>query len=191
MELYDVVLFAHIAVVLFALSLAGAIHTSEWLTARAGTVQEMRVLAKPQVWGILFAPVVGLLLLLGSWLVKLSDDRSAQYSFGDGWVVLAIIVLVLAFVIGFGLEGPHAERLMKALAEAPDGPATPELKALATTAVPWVVGHAVTFAVVGVVCNMVNKPGTAVSTLVVVVGAVVGALIGALGRRQAGVTASA
>jgi hypothetical protein len=189
MELYDVVKFAHIAVLLFAIALSGAIHTSEWLVVRSTTVQQMRALARPQVWGILFAPVVGLLLLLGSWLVTLSDDRSATYSFSDGWVWTAMVVLVIAFVAGFGLEGPHAEGLNKALAEAPDGPATAELQALASARVPWLVGHAVTFAVIGVVCNMVNKPGAAVAVLVIVVAAILGALLATLGLRSARVTA--
>jgi hypothetical protein len=189
MELYDDVKYAHIAVQLFANALAGVIHTSEWLVVRSSTVQQMRALARPQVWGILFAPVVGLLLLLGSWLVTLSDDRTLTYSFGDGWVWTAMVVLLLAFVAGFGLEGPHAEGLNKALAEAPDGPVTAELHALATARVPWLVGHAVTFAVVGVVCNMVNKPGAPVAVLVIVVAAVVGALVGLLGLRSAEVTA--
>lgn len=178
------VLFVHIAVLLAAMALAGAIHVSEWLVARASTVQEMRTLVKPQAWGVLFAPVVALMLLVGAWLVQLSEDRPVEYSFTDGWVLTAVVVLVFAAVAGFALEGPHVERLSKALAEAPDGPATPELKALASAPVPWVVGHAVVFMIVGVVANMVNKPGTAVSLLVIVAGAVIGALLGLAGSRQ-------
>ena len=94
------------------------------------------------------------------------------------------------FGAGFGPERPHAEGLNKALAEAPDGPATAELQALASARVPWLVGHAVTFAVVGVVCNMVNKPDAPVAVLVIVVGAIVGALVGLLGLRPVRVTAA-
>lgn len=194
MELYDVVLFIHITVLLAAMALAGTIHVSEWLVARASTVQEMRTLAKPQAWGILFAPVVALMLFVGAWLVQLSDDHlvgAAEYSFSDGWVWTAVAVLVFAFVAGFALEGPHAERLGKALAEAPDGPATPELKALATAPVPWVVGHAVPFMIVAVVANMVNKPGTAISLLVIVAGSVIGALLGLMGSRRGSASAEA
>jgi hypothetical protein len=183
MHLYTVVLFLHIAVVLLAFALAGSIHASEWLTARAANVQEMRVLARPQLWGVLFAPVVGLLLLLGGWLVKLSDDRDVSYSFGDGWVWTAAVVLVIAFVVGFAVEGPSAERLVKALDEAPDGPPSVELRRLVTPVGPWVVGHGVTFMVVGVVANMANKPGTAVALLNIAVGALVGGLLGLLGSR--------
>jgi hypothetical protein len=184
MELYEVVLFCHIAVLLFAMALAGAIHSSEWLVLRTSTVQEMRGLARPQAWGILFAPVVALLLLLGSWLVKLSDDRAADYSFSDGWVWTAAVVLAIAFVAGFAVEGPHAERLIKALAEAPDGPVTPDLRELASNRLNWVLGHAVPLMIIGVVSNMVNKPSAAVSILVIAVGALVGSLLGLVGSRQ-------
>jgi len=185
MELYDVLLFLHIGVILCAFALAGSIHTSEWLVAGASRVEDMRTLARPQKWGVLFAPVVALMLLIGGWLVTLSEDRKDEYSFSDGWIWTAAAVLVFAFVAGFALEGPHAERLGKALAEAPDGPATPELKRLAGATVPLVVGHAVPFMILGVVSNMVNKPGTAVSLLVIAVGAVVGALFGLMASRRA------
>lgn len=179
------VLFAHIAVILLALALAGAIHTSEWLVPRAATVSEMRALAKPQAWGMLFLPVVALMLLLGSWLVELSEDESVTFSFSDGWVWTAAVVLVLLAVAGGAVEGPHAERLGKALAEAPDGPPTPEIRALAAERLNWMVGHASPFAVLGVVSNMVNKPGTPVSILVIVVAVLIGAGIGLVGSRQA------
>lgn len=191
MELYDVVLFSHIAVLLFAFTLTGAIHVSQWLTVRAATVQEMRVLAKPQRWGFLFAPVVALMLGLGGWLVKLSHDRSEHFSVSNGWAWSAAVVLILAFVLGIGLEGPHAERLGKTLAEAPDGPATPELLAQASEPLPWLAGHAIPFMILAVAANMVNKPGTAVALLDIAVGAVVGVLIGLLGLRSARVPAAA
>ena len=191
MELYDVVLFAHIAVLLFAFTLTGAIHVSQWLTVRASTVQEMRVLAKPQRWGFLFAPVVAGMLGLGGWLVKLSHDRSEHFSVSDGWAWTAAVVLLLAFGLGIGLEGPHADHLNKVLAETPDGPVTPELRALAATPLPWLAGHAIPFMILAVAANMVNKPGTAVAVLDIAVGAVVGVLIGLLGLRLARVPATA
>jgi hypothetical protein len=180
MSLYDVMVFVHITVLVLAFVLTGAIHTSEWLTARAATVQEMRVLAAPQKWGMLFGPVVALMLLIGGWLVKLSEDRTAEFSFGDGWVWTAAVVLLLAFGAGIGVHAPHGEKLGKALGQAAEGPATPELRALATEPLPWVVGYVVPFMIIAVASNMVNKPGTAVSVLVVVIGAAVGALVGFL-----------
>ena len=54
----------------------------------------------------------------------------------------------------------------------------------AASTVPWVLGHAVTFMALGVMVNMVNKPGAPVSVLVIAVGALVGGLLGLVGSRR-------
>jgi hypothetical protein len=186
MELYDVVKFAHIAVLLAAIALAGTLHATEWLMPRAKTVGELRLLARPQKLGVLFVPVIALLLLLGAWLLKLSqDDGRAEYSFSDGWVWTAVVALVVLFACGGGIMGPHADKLNKAVDDTPDGPVTPELKAMAAAPVPWVVGHFNTFLAISVASNMVNKPDAPVAVLVLVVGTSVGAAIGVIGSRRA------
>jgi hypothetical protein len=185
MELFDVVLFAHVAVVLCAIALAGAIHVSEWLEPRATTVSELRVVTRPQTWGVLFAPIVALLLVLGMWLVHLSDKQDETFHLKDGWVWTAIVVLAWLFATGAGIEGRHATHLAKELAAAPDGPVPAEIKALAGSPVPWVLGHANTFMAVAVVSNMVNKPGAPIAVLVIVVGTVIGGVLGLLGSRRA------
>ena len=185
MELYDVVKFAHIAVLLCAISLAGMLHATEWLMPRAKTVSELRILARPQKLGVLFVPLIALLLLLGSWLVKLSEDNASEYSFSDGWVWTAVLALVVLFACGGGIMGPAAERLNKTVDAAPEGPVTPELKAVVGHRLPWVVGHFNTFLAVSVACNMVNKPGAAVAVVVLVVGTAIGAAIGLMGSRRA------
>jgi hypothetical protein len=184
MDLYGVLVFVHIAVLLFAFGLTGAIHASEWLMASAPTVQDMRALAKPQKWGMFFGPVVALMLLIGAWLVMLSDDEAVEFSFGDGWVWTGALVLVLAFAAGIGIHAPHGQKLGLALFTTPDGPPTPEIMEMIREPVPWVVGHAVPFMILAVASNMVNKPGTAVSILVIVIGAVVGAALGMVGQRR-------
>jgi hypothetical protein len=185
MELYDVVKFAHIAVLLAAIALAGVLHATHWMMPRAKTVAELRVLARPQKWGVGFAPIIGLLLLLGAWLVHLSDDRAVKYDYSDGWVWTALIALAILFVGGIAIEGPHAEKLNKAVDATPEGPVTPELRAEVANPLNWVFGHAMTFLAVSVACNMVNKPGAAVAILVLVVGTAIGALIGLAGSRRA------
>lgn len=186
MELYDVVKFAHIAVLLAAISLAGTLHATEWLMPRAKTVSELRLLARPQKLGVLFVPVIALLLLLGAWLLKLSkDDGRPHYSFSNGWVWTAVVALVILFACGGGIMGPHADKLNKAVDATPEGPVTPELKAMAGAKVPWVVGHFNTFLAVSVACNMVNKPSAPVAALVLVVGSAIGITIGLIGSRRA------
>jgi hypothetical protein len=185
MELYDLVLFLHLGVLLCAIALAGVLHASEWLLPRARSVAELRLISRPQSWGVLFAPIVAALLLLGMWLVKLSEDQDATYQLSDGWVWTAVVVLAILFISGAGIMGRHATQLAKVLDEAPDGPVTPDLRALATNPVPWVVGHANTFMAVAVVSNMVNKPGAAISALVIVGGTLIGAALGLAGMRRA------
>lgn len=185
MKLYDVVKFAHIAVLLAAIALAGILHATHWLMPRAKTVAELRVLARPQKWGVGFAPIIVLLLGLGAWLVHLSDDRAATYTYSDGWVWTAIVALAILFAGGVGVEGPHAEALNKAVDATPDGPITPELRAEVAKPLSWVLSHAMTFLAVSVACNMVNKPGAPVAILVLVVGTAIGGLIGLIGSRRA------
>jgi hypothetical protein len=185
MELYDVVLFLHIAVLLCAIALAGTLHATEWLLPRARSVGELRLISRPQSWGVLFAPIIALLLLVGMWLVKLSEDQDTTYKLSDGWVWTAVVVLAVLFVCGAAIMGRHATELAKTLGEAPDGPVTPDLVALVTSPVPWVVGHTNTFMAVAVVSNMVNKPSAAISVLVIVAGVVIGSGLGLLGMRRA------
>lgn len=97
MSLFEFVLFLHISVVLFAISLATVLHLAEWQASRATTVAELRVVSRPYAWGVLFAPIVVLLLILGMWLVNLSDDT---FEVGDGWAWTAIVALGLLLAGG-------------------------------------------------------------------------------------------
>jgi hypothetical protein len=185
MELYDVVTFVHIATLLAAISLAGYLHATEWQFRNATTLSELRLLFGPQKWGVLFAPIIGLLLFEGMWLLKLSDDQAQKFDFGDGWVWTAIVALAVLFACGAGIMGPHGERTGKALAGLGDGPVTPEARELVADKVTWTVGHWNTGLAVAVACNMVNKPDAPVAILVLVVGSAIGVAIGLIGRKRA------
>jgi hypothetical protein len=99
-------------------------------------------------------------------------------------VLGSALIIVLAFAAGIGIHAPHGQKLGQALFTTPDGPPTPEIMEMIREPVPWVVGHAVPFMILAVASNMVNKPGTAVSILVIVIGAVVGAALGMVGQRR-------
>ena len=185
MELYDVVLFVHIATLLTAISLAGYLHVTEWQFRNAKTMSELRLLFAPQKAGALFGPIVALLLLEGMWLLHLSRDQSERFDFSDGWVWTAVIALAVLFASGAGYMGPHGAKTGKALFGMGDGPVTPEARALVAHRGVWVVGHFNTFLAVSVACNMVNKPGAPVAILVLVVGTAIGVVIGLIGSRRA------
>ena len=179
------VLFAHIATLLAAISLAGYLHATEWQFRNATTLSELRLLFAPQKAGILFAPIIGLLLFEGMYLLNLSEDRGEKFDFSDGWVWTALIALVVLFGSGAGIMGPHGERTMKGLIAMGDGPVTPEARSLVASPLTWVVGHANTLLAVSVACNMVNKPSAPIAIVVLVVGSSIGAAIGVMGSRRA------
>jgi hypothetical protein len=179
MHLFDVVLFLHIATALGAFFLAGVIHTSEYLVRGVTTVEQLRLVTRPQKLGPLFAVLVVGLFGFGSWMIGINDEG---FRYGDGWVWTAIVVLVFLFATGPLVMGRHFTALDKALDVARSGPVTPQLRALATHPVPWAVGHASTFMALSVVLNMVTKPSTGVAVLDVLVGASLGVLVGSLMR---------
>jgi hypothetical protein len=191
MSSYDVVLFFHIAVVLLAFLLAGALHGSEYLSAGATTVGELRRMTRPQKLGPLFAPIVIALLGLGMELVHLSKDDGDGFKLSNGFVVTGIVAVGLLLLDGPVVMGRHFAKLDKALASTADGPVPPDLRALACDPLSWAVGHANTLGVVGVVLNMATKPSLGICILDIAVGAVAGAVLGATLARRAVATRTA
>lgn len=179
--MYETVLFLHLTAVVAAFTLSGALHGCEWVMRRAGTVAEVRTLARPGALGPVYGLISVLLLLFGAWLVHLSDDP--KYGYGDPFVWTGLIALVVAMALGIGVLGPAHERLMAAVAATPEGAVTPELRAAVLERLPRMVSHVNTFLVLGVVLNMTTKPNAAIAVLDIVAGAVVGALVGLASAR--------
>jgi hypothetical protein len=185
MSTFDVVLFCHIAVVLSAFALAGVLHGSEWLMGRAKTVAELKVVSRPQKLGPLFAVILIALVGLGFTLLHLSKDTDHQLKFSDPFAWTALVVAVLLFLDGPLVLGRHANELAKALETAPDGPVTPELRAMTLSKTFWYTAHLNTFAVVGVVLNMATKPSLVACVVDIVAGAGIGALLAMFGLSRA------
>jgi hypothetical protein len=184
MSTYDVVLFVHITVLLFAFGLTGVLHGSEWLMARSETVAELRVTARPQKLGPLFALVI--LALLGSGFSLLQKNKAVdKLDFSDPFVWTAVIVLVLLFLDGPLILGRHEKALRTALAATPNGPVTPELRAMTLDRTVWFVAYINTFTVLGVVLNMATKPSLVWCVVDILAGAGIGALIALLGLTRA------
>lgn len=179
MKLADVVLFLHILVVLCAFALASALHTAEILMRRAGTIAELRRLAKPGKLGPAFGVIVLLLFGLGSWLVHL-DKSSDHFAYSDPFVWTAIVVLVFLFVTGPTILARHHKRLERALDAAPDGPVTAELRALALDPLAVMVGTISTGVALGVVFNMATKPNAAAAIAAILLAGATAAGLGYL-----------
>ena len=100
---------------------------------------------------------IGLLLTLalGLWLV-----HEADYGYGDGWVVAALVLWVLASALG-NMDGKYQRRtgeLAQRLAAEGDAP-SPELRARLRSPLPLAISYGsglMAFAVLGI---MIWKPG--------------------------------
>ena len=78
---------------------------------------------------MLFVGTGGLLVLIGGfWLIEESDGF---YSLGDGWILAGLVLLLVAFVLGWlgGQQPKRARLLAEQLARDVDSP-SPELGAL-------------------------------------------------------------
>ncbi|MCU1586997.1 MAG: hypothetical protein JWN31_490, partial [Frankiales bacterium] len=116
-----------------------------------------------------------LLLVEGMYLIHRSDG---EFHVKDGWAWTAIVALVILFASGGAILGRHAAKYSKLLAQTPDGPISDDVRKVAIDPTAFAVSHMNTGLALGVVYNMVNKPGTAGSIVVLVVGIVVGTGIG-------------
>lgn len=177
MTLYNVVLFAHVLVLLAAIALAGSIHGSELLMRRAQTAAQLRILALPGKLGPLFAVLVLLLVGLGSWLTALSKDPD-KFEMGDSFIWTALVGAVLLFLSGPIIHAPHAKHLKQALDASAEGPATTELRATALARPGVVTGWWNTFLAIGIAFNMVSKPETAGCIVALIAASAVGVALG-------------
>jgi hypothetical protein len=181
---FGVVLFLHITLVIVAFAMAGLVHVGMPMLARARTTQEMR----PWV-AILhrldpFFPLVALLLLgLGSWLVHLGAHTDDQFSFKDGWILTAIVSLVVIEATAGALLAPAAKRLHARMESTPDGPVDDDLRCAVLDWRIWHVGHAATFGFLGIVFLMAAKPAGGWAPVVVGVGVAIGLVLSSLQLR--------
>ena len=186
--LFGVVLFLHITVVIVAFAMAGVMHTAINVVPRGRSAQELRT------WGAVMHrieplfPVMALLLLgLGIWLVHLGARTADAFSFSDGWVITAIVTLVVVEAAGGIVLAPHGKKLTGLIEHAPDGPVSDEIRTAATRPLFWDLIHVTTFGFLGVVFLMAAKPSGVWAPVFPVVGAIVGV---ALSRVQLAAVAS-
>lgn len=123
MELYNVLLFAHIlgAVVLIGISLLDPVMARS--TAKATSVSSLRewtgftlVVARAA------NPAAVVLLIAGVWMTFLS------WSWDQGWIVVSLAIFLLIGAMAGTVLEPHAKRLVAAADAAPEGPVTAELR---------------------------------------------------------------
>jgi hypothetical protein len=172
-----VVLFLHIAVAIVAFSMAGIMHVGLQMVARGGRVEEIRSWSQVMHRIEPLFPVMALALLgLGAWLVHLGDNPEDGFGFGVGWILTAIVTLVVVEAIGGAVLAPRGKALSQMVHEAADGAVPANVSAAVRDPALWYAAHVTTGAFLAVVFVMAAKPDGAWAVLFVAIGAVVGAL---------------
>lgn len=191
--LFGVVLFVHIGLALTAFAMAGIVHAAMPAMARGTSVAQMRpwaaILHRLEP---LFPLVAVGLLGLGLWLVHLGAHTDDQFSYSDGWVVTAIVTLVVIEAVSGALLAPQAKRLVALIDAAGDGAVPDDIRSITVDRRIWDIGHVATFGFVGVVFLMAAKPTGWVVVLPPVIGALVGLALSSLqlGRLRVGATSA-
>jgi len=180
-DLFGVVLFLHITVAIIAFAMAGVFHAALPAMSRAENVSQMRPWAAIVHRLDPLFPLFALLLLgLGVWLVHLGHGTDDAFSFKDGWVVTAIVALVVVEGLAGATLAPTAKKLVAKVHDSADGALSDELRRLAMSPKIWFPGHIATFGFLGVVFLMAAKPAGEWAWLFPAVGAVVGVALAKL-----------
>lgn len=180
--LFGFVLFLHIFVVIVAFMMAAVMHAALPAMARARDVREMRS------WAALvhrlepLFPLSALFILgLGAWLIHLSKG---QFGWSDGWLLTALITLVVIEGLAGALLAPKAKAAIRAVEHAPDGPVSDDVRRHGLQPVIWHITHLATFGFAGVVFLMASKPSGVWAVVIVVVAAAIGLAVSAAQLRM-------
>ncbi len=142
---------------------------------RSQSVQEMRVWADlGRILGKypITAAASVVLLLSGGYLVQESDP---VWGWDDGWIAFSAIALIVAALVGALVISPRMKDAGAASGQAPDGPVPPGItQKLRDPLLFGAIGMNSTL-MIGVLWNMVMKPGSFASLLTLVVLGAIGA----------------
>ncbi|MHB8641437.1 MAG: hypothetical protein ACYDA3_00905 [Gaiellaceae bacterium] len=172
MDTYRVVLTLHLFSLLLGFG-AGTVIYVCLIRLRAAQTLEA---AAP--WGMLAGQTekvfpIAILGLFATGAYMTSD----LWTWGTGWIDVAIAVLLILGVQGGGIAARRAHALKEALTANGPGPLGPEARALTRDKLLWVTSFTNPFIVLATVWNMTDKPSAWASIASVVVAYVIGAAI--------------
>jgi uncharacterized membrane protein len=156
MSTYQWLLFFHVAGAFLLLGggvIAGALNLAALGRERPSEIVLLFGLIRIAVGAILLGTLLA--FVFGLWLV-----HEAGYGYGDGWVVAAIVLLILANALG-GVGGRRDDRtakLARELADAGDAP-SPELRARVRDPISLALSYGSGLVLVALLAIMIWKPG--------------------------------
>lgn len=177
MDLYHVVLFAHVAGAVVLLSFGFVSPLLMRRIASTATVTSLREWVETtHRYTKMGVPAAVLVLLSGVYMTL------NAFSFRQGWVVVSLVLFMIAGGIAGGVLDPHLAKLREAAEAAPEGPVPPELRALAAEPKPAALESLMAGFDIAILFMMTNKPGWAGALIATAVGLLIG---GALAARRA------
>jgi hypothetical protein len=171
---YDVVLSLHILSMVLGFGVAGVAHSTMFRLRAATEMRQVREhLAVLEKVGPFFGIAALLLLVFGAYLIQIAPS-DADIGWGEGWIITALVSLVLVEAVGGVVIGRRVTALLRKLEAAPDGPVGDDTRVLLADRPIWMASHATTAVIASVVFLMVGKPPAAGAVTIVVIGALVG-----------------
>ena len=175
MDTYHVVLYLHLLALFIGIG-AGSVLLTRLFQLRAARTVEQAV-----PWGIVSGNVARLfpvaivgLFLTGAYMTH------KFWTWGTGWIDVAIAGLVVLGIQGGGIAGHTAKTLQAALGANGPGPLGAEARRMTLHPGLWVVELSNLGLVLAIVWNMTEKPGLGGSIASVLVGYAVGAVLALL-----------
>ena len=158
MSKYDWLLFLHMSGAFLLLgggAVAGTLNIAALRRDRPSEIVVLFGLIRIAVAMILAGGILA--FVFGLWLVA---DSPWNYSYGDGWVIAAIVLLLVANALGAlgGRRDDRTAQLAKELAASGDAP-SPELKALVRDPVSLALSYGSGLILVALLAIMIWKPG--------------------------------
>lgn len=172
MDTYRTVLYVHVLSLLLGISAAAVVSVCLFRLRSAQT------LADALPWGMLAGKTervfpVAIIGLFATGAYMTND----VWTWSTRWIDVSIVALVVVALQGPLLAGFRAKMLERALVANGPGSLGDSARRLARDPILWVVTFANPGIVLGILWNMVNKPGIGESIAAVVVGYAVGAAV--------------
>jgi uncharacterized membrane protein len=126
------------------------------LVARAKTVGEVRAYARMMHFSETYLSLPAALFVAGFGYATASK---LDLDYSQFWIALSQALFYGLAILAIVFLRPAASRLLKLAEAAPDGPVTPEIRALLDKRLPMVIGMIVTLMFIVIIYLMVSKPG--------------------------------
>jgi uncharacterized membrane protein len=126
------------------------------LVDRAKTVGEVRAYARMMYFSETYLSLPAALFVAGFGYATASK---LDLDYSKFWIALSQVLFYGLAILAVVFLRPAASKLLKLAEAAPDGPVTPEIRALLDKRLPMVIGMIVTLMFIVVIYLMVSKPG--------------------------------